>query len=133
MAYLLVVDDDLDFAQSVATVLRSEGHEIAIETDSEKTLQRIAQRRPDAIILDVVFPENEQAGFEVADDVWQTCGDLPILLLTAVRQQFPGPHRHQGPGSSEPPAAEFMEKPVDLQTLKKKVAQILAAHTKSPS
>ncbi len=127
MAYLLIVDDDQDFAQAAGTVLRSEGHEIDIETDAEKVVDRIGQRRPDAVILDVVFPENDRAGFEVARAVRQKFGDLPVLLLTGVHPHFP-----RGPSDPTPhrgglPAEEFMEKPIDFKTLSKKVAQILAA------
>jgi CheY-like chemotaxis protein len=128
MAYLLIVDDDRDFAEAAGTVLRSEGYEIDIETDSEKALDRIEQRRPDAVILDVVFPENDRAGFDVANAVRRTFGDLPVLLLTSVQQHFPREHRHRTPDRRELPAAEFMEKPIDFKTLSKKIAQILAAH-----
>ena len=127
MAYLLIVDDDLHFAQAVGTFLQGEGHEISIETDSQKTVDRIAQRRPDAIILDVVFPENDRAGFEVANSVRRAFGDLPVLLLTGVQQHFPREPRGKTPDHSELPAAEFMEKPIDFKTLAKKIAQILAA------
>ena len=37
MAYLFIVDDDADFAAAVRTVLQSQGHEAAIETDSDRT------------------------------------------------------------------------------------------------
>ena len=65
MAYLLIVDDDTAFASAVSTVLQSRGHDTAVETDPEKTISRIQDRRPDAIILDVMFPENDTSGFEV--------------------------------------------------------------------
>ena len=72
----------------MATVLRSQGHEVAVENDAEKTIARVAARRPDAIILDVMFPENDTAGFEMARSVRRKFGDLPVLLLTAVNQPF---------------------------------------------
>jgi CheY-like chemotaxis protein len=127
MAYLLIVDDDLDFAQAVATVLQSEGHETAVETDSEKTVERIQQRRPDAVILDVMFPENDTAGFEVARAVRRTFGNLPVLLLTGVNQRFPLGFSNRDLDPTWLPVAEFMEKPIDFKALSKKVTQILAA------
>ncbi|MGD0900101.1 MAG: response regulator, partial [Thermoguttaceae bacterium] len=74
MAYLLIVDDDTDFAGAVGSVLRSRGYEVAIETDAEKTVGRIQERRPDAVVLDVMFPENDTAGFEVARAIRRTFG-----------------------------------------------------------
>jgi CheY-like chemotaxis protein len=132
MAYLLIVDDDLDFAQAVGTVLESEGHEITIEADSEKTVERIRDRRPDAVILDVMFPENDTAGFELTRSLKRTFGDLPVLLLTAVNQRFPLGFSNKDLDSDWLPAAEFMEKPVDLKRLCRMVDAILAS-SKSPN
>jgi CheY-like chemotaxis protein len=127
MAYLLIVDDDTDFASAVGTVLASQGYETDIETDSAKTLDRIRQRRPDAIILDVMFPENDKAGFEVARAVRRTFGELPVLLLTAVNQSFPLGFSNKDLDPTWLPAVDFVEKPVDFAILKEKIAKILAA------
>jgi CheY-like chemotaxis protein len=126
MAYLLIVDDDLDFAQAAGAFLRSEGHEVAIELDSEKTVDRIQERRPDAIILDVMFPEDDTAGFKVASAIRQTFGDLPVLLLTAAGQSIPMKVCNRGIDSTSLPVAEFMGKPIDFKSLSKTIARILA-------
>jgi DNA-binding response OmpR family regulator len=126
MAYLLIVDDDIDFASAVSTVLTSQGHEIGIETDSEKTLDRIRERRPDAVILDVMFPENDKAGFEVARSIRRTIGDLPVLLLTAVNQSFPLGFSNKDLDPTWLPAVDFVEKPVDFALLSAKISNILA-------
>ena len=46
MAYLLVVDDDADFAAALRTVLQSHGHQVVLETDAEKTIARIQDAAP---------------------------------------------------------------------------------------
>ena len=84
MAYVLIVDDDTDFAGAVSTMLKSHGHETAEESDADKAIDRIRQRRPDAVILDVMFPENDTAGFDVARSIRRNFGGLPVVLLTAV-------------------------------------------------
>jgi CheY-like chemotaxis protein len=126
MAYLLIVDDDTDFASAVGTVLTSQGYEIGIETDSGKTLDRIRERRPDAIILDVMFPENDKAGFEVARLIRRTFGELPVLLLTAVNQSFPLGFSNKDLDPTWLPAVDFVEKPVDFTVLSEKIARIFA-------
>jgi CheY-like chemotaxis protein len=127
MAYLLIVDDDADFAEALSTVLRSQGHETAIETDAVKTVDRIRQRRPDVLILDVMFPENDTAGFEVARAVRRDFGKMPVLLLTAVNQRFPLGFSNTDIDPTWLPVTEFMEKPVDFKVLGDKVAEILSS------
>ena len=46
MSYILIVDDDTDFASAVSTVLKSQGHETAAETEAEKTIDRIRHAAP---------------------------------------------------------------------------------------
>lgn len=130
MAYLLIVDDDTDFAAAVSTVLKSHGHEVAVETDSQKAVGRIRDRRPDAVILDVMFPESDTAGFEVARSIRRTFGELPVLLLTAVNQSFPLGFGNKDLDPTWLPAVDFLEKPVDFTVLSEKVAGILAAAAK---
>ncbi|MCC6124918.1 MAG: response regulator [Pirellulales bacterium] len=127
MAYLLIVDDDLDFASAVSTVLSNKGYEIAIETDCAQALDRIRRQRPDAVILDVMFPENDKAGFEIARAIRREFGELPVLLLTAVNQSFPLGFSNKDLDPTWLPAVEFVEKPVDFAVLTAKISSILAA------
>jgi two-component system, OmpR family, response regulator len=130
MAYILIVDDDTDFAGAVSTVLKGEGHETAIETAAEAAVGRIAQRRPDAVVLDVMFPESDTAGFEAARAIRRAYGDLPVLLLTAVNQSFPLGFSNRDLDPTWLPAADFLEKPVDFKLLCEKVSALLAGATK---
>ena len=126
MAYLLIADDDVDYAAAVGCALQSQGHEVAFESDAEKVIGRIQQRRPDAVILDVMFPENDVAGFEVARAIRRTFGKLPVLLLTAVNDSFPLGFGKQDLDATWLPAAGFLEKSVALPLLCEEVAAILA-------
>ena len=76
-----------------------------------------------------MFPESDTAGFEVARALRRKFGSLPVLLLTAVNQQFPLGFSSQDIDPTWLPAAEFLEKPVDFKVLSAKVAAILAAGT----
>ena len=109
MAYLLIVDDDQDFAEAVGTVCQAEGHEVATVCATEPALASIQQRRPDAIVLDVMFPENPSAGFQLARDVRRKFGEIPILMLTAVNQQFPLGFSNKDIDPTWLPVMEFLE------------------------
>ncbi len=130
MAYVLIVDDDADFASAVAAVLRARGYEAELETDCGKTLDRIRERRPDVIVLDVMFPENDKAGFDMARSIRRAFGELPVLLLTAVNQSFPLGFSGSDLDPTWLPAAGFLEKPVDFERLCAMVAEVLAPQKK---
>jgi CheY-like chemotaxis protein len=126
MAFVLIVDDDTDFAGAVGTMLKSRGYETAAEIDAERALDRIRERRPDVVILDVMFPENDTAGFDVARAIRRNFGGLPVVLLTAVNNTFPLGFSNKDRDPTWLPVAEFMEKPIDLNRLCDKIDSIVS-------
>jgi len=132
MAYVLIVDDDADFAAALRTILKKLGHMISIETDCGRTFDRINEDRPDLVILDVMFPENDKAGFETARSIRKTFGELPVILLTAVNQSFPLGFSSKDLDPTWLPAVDFVEKPVDFALLCAKVSEILARAKGAP-
>jgi DNA-binding response OmpR family regulator len=128
MSYLLIVDDDEDFATAVATVLRSSGHDVRIESELSAAIRTMTERRPDLVVLDVMFPENSTGGFEIARQMrWNhdTLKDVPILMLTAVNTRFPLGFSSKDIDEDWLPVTDFLEKPVDLDVLAERVAAIL--------
>ncbi|MFC1691898.1 response regulator [Candidatus Latescibacterota bacterium] len=129
MSYLMIIDDDEDFATAAATVLRDTGHEVKIELDIKSAEKSMNKRRPDLIILDVMFPENNSAGFQFARRIKHSCEklkDIPILLLTAVNEKFPLGFSSSDSSEYWLPVEDFLEKPVDLDLLSNKISKILS-------
>lgn len=128
MSYLLIVDDDEDFATAVAMVLRSGGHDVRIESELSAAIRTMTERRPDLVVLDVMFPEDSTGGFEIARQMrWRhdTLKDVPILMLTAVNTRFPLGFSSKDIDDDWLPVSDFLEKPVDLDVLAERVAAIL--------
>ena len=128
MPYVMIVDDDEDFATAVATVLRSAGHEVDIQPTTEGAVARMEERRPDLAILDVMFPEDASAGFALARAMRSGGEDLkavPIVMLTAVNQKFPLGFGSRDIDDEWLPVTEFVEKPVSLGYLARRVDEIL--------
>lgn len=61
---VLVVDDNIDSAESLALLIESEGHEVQVAHDAESGLHRVAAFRPQAIVLDIGLPGID--GYEMA-------------------------------------------------------------------
>lgn len=131
MAYLLIVDDDEDFASTIATVLRKEGYDVQVELDVESAVKSMESKPPDLAILDVMFPEDASAGFELARSMRHESGKLktiPILMLTAINTKFPLGFGPKDIDDDWMPVTEFLEKPVDFDVLREKVAKLLSAN-----
>ncbi len=128
MAYLMVVDDDEDFAEAAATVLRDAGHEVEIKLEIRSAVESMEQRRPDLVVLDVMFPEDSTAGFTLARTMphhSEKLKGIPILMLTAVNFKFPLGFSESDIDDHWLPVSGFVEKPVDFDVLQNKVAALL--------
>ena len=131
MSYILIVDDDEDLTNAVCTVLRKEGYEVESENDCSKTLKRLESRRPDLLILDIMFPEDASAGFDIARLIRKEkkYDDLPVLMLTAVNEKYPFGFSAADIDEQWMPVSDFLEKPVEFDLLKKRVNELLGRNT----
>jgi len=128
MSYVMMIDDDEDFALSTADVLESEGHEVKIELTTRSAIANLTARVPDLVILDVMFPEDAAAGFTLARDIRQVeaLKQVPILMLTAVNARFPLGFGVQDLKDDWLPVQDFLEKPIDHDVLVKRVNDMLS-------
>lgn len=82
-ARILVVDDMPDNVEIARMRLESEGYEVATAFDGEDALAKIADRRPDLILLDVMMPRLDGIAVTKRLKADPTLRFIPIVLLTA--------------------------------------------------
>ncbi len=128
MALIGIIDDDAELAENLSMVLQKEGHEVSTRDTTEGAINDLLKEKPDLLILDVMFPENPAGGFDLAREIRKTDGikDLPIILLTAINQEFPMDFSSNDIDQDWMPVQDFAEKPVDIKEMLNKVTKILS-------
>jgi two-component system CheB/CheR fusion protein len=61
---ILVVDDNADIADSLAMLLRLEGHDVATAYSGPETFEAVQRVKPEAVFLDIGLPQMD--GYEIA-------------------------------------------------------------------
>jgi CheY-like chemotaxis protein len=84
---ILIADDNQDALESLALMLRMEGHEVHCASDGEEALMLAGQRKPEIVVLDVGMPKLD--GCEVARRIRaETWGrDAVLVALTGWGQE----------------------------------------------
>jgi len=125
---ILIVDDDPDITEAMTVVLENKGYEVRSALDSDQGLDRLKEARPDLIILDVMM-RTSQEGFEFAREIKQNAQfkDIPILMLTAVKQKKGLDFEPAAGDEAWLPVQAFLDKPVKPDLLIEKVQDLLSA------
>ena len=79
-AKLLVVDDEFNILELLATSLRFAGFEVVTAGNGREAIEKAENEQPDLIVLDVMMPGMD--GFDVCRAI-RRVSDAPIVMLTA--------------------------------------------------
>ena len=84
---VLVVDDNVDLAQSLAILLKAAGHDVRIAYDGPTALEAALDYRPDMVLLDIGLPG--LTGYEVAKRMRQQAvlGNVVLVAMTGYGQE----------------------------------------------
>jgi len=77
----LVVDDNHAFAENVAEILRDRGDEVVVASTGREALDRVAARRFDAVLTDMLMPV--MGGAALVRELRRIDPDVPVLAITA--------------------------------------------------
>jgi two-component system, OmpR family, response regulator MprA len=114
---ILVVDDEPAVRDAVDRALRLEGYDTQLAGDGLQALDALADRAPDALVLDVLMPHVD--GLEVCRRLRAAGDRTPVLVLTA-RDAVPDRVRGLDAG-----ADDYLVKPFALEELLARLRALL--------
>jgi len=123
---ILVVDDDPDILDAVALILESQGYEVVTARDGIEGLANLKAEQPDLMILDLMMPRMD--GFavckELQDPRWAKYRDIPILILTSVREEA-SRRRYELETGLALDVDDYVEKPMSPDVLLQRVSTLI--------
>ena len=116
---ILVVDDNRDNVEIIATRLRFRGYQIDEASDGAEALALIKKAPPDLILLDVMLPDID--GYEISRRIKgdESLPFIPIILVTArdtTQDKVAG---------LDAGADDYLTKPIDFPELEARVRSML--------
>lgn len=129
---ILVVDDDPDIQNALITILEAKDYEIVTANDGIEGLAKLREEKPDLMILDLLMPKMD--GFsvckELKDPRWSKYADIPILILSSVREET-SRRRYELETGMELGVNDYVEKPIVPEILLERVEKLLKKRAKS--
>jgi CheY-like chemotaxis protein len=109
---ILVVDDNVDAAQSLELLLRQMGHDVQVAHDGHAALEAARMNRPQVVLLDIGMPGVD--GYHVVERLRSdpTFARVPFVAVTGYDGD--GPRSR----SREAGFVEHLVKPVSVETLR---------------
>ena len=122
MKRVLIVDDDDAIRESLAELLR-DNYEVSVARDGLEALDVVATERIDAIVLDLMMPRLDGAGFKHELDARGL--KIPILIASAGTEI--------ARRAAELGVADYVGKPFDLEDLEAKLDRLMRRVSSSGS
>jgi DNA-binding NtrC family response regulator len=116
---VLIIDDDDDFARSLAEYFALDGHETDVELTGEAGIQAARVKTYDQIMIDVVLPDMN--GVEAMQAIQELTPGAHIVLMTGYSAG------HLDAADVNTGSVEVLTKPMDLDEVSKQLATIAAA------
>lgn len=115
---VLLVDDEQEFASTLAERLSLRGIRVRVANYGEEALQRIADEVPEVVILDLMMPG--MSGLAVLDKIKRDHPDIRVILLTGLGSTGDGIE------GMRLGAFDYLMKPVSIEELIQKIRDAMS-------
>jgi two-component system alkaline phosphatase synthesis response regulator PhoP len=132
-ADILIIDDDRDLVESIRIVLESRKYGVRTAYNGKEGYQRIQEKSPDLIILDVMMATDTE-GFSLAYKLRNNPDykEIPIIMVTGFTKKMAeaGPEKFQHIMGENWPVTQLLEKPIDPEELLSVIGGVLEETSK---
>ena len=110
---VLIVEDDVAFADFLRAAVESVGHRAFVVTNATEALPAFVEHRPDLALIDLLLPQGD--GFEVCKSIrgHERGADVPVVLMTGIYKKA----SYERQGLHDCKANEYVHKPFGVQAL----------------
>ncbi len=116
---VLLVDDEVEFVETLAERMRARGLDVEYTTNGRDAIERSKTTTFDAVVLDLAMPG--MSGFETLKVLLEDHPDLQVILLSG--QATVG----DAVEATRLGAVDVFEKPTDIETLVEKIREARVA------
>lgn len=88
MKSILIVDDEHDILLAAEILLTDEGFEVRTARNGREALERMAEKHPDIVLMDVMMPILSGPDTIKRMKADPEYANIPIILMSAVKPSF---------------------------------------------
>ncbi len=119
-ANILIIEDNEDLCQTLADVLRKDGHKVRTSFTGELGLDILKKDIIDLVLLDIKLPDLN--GIKILENIKELDPDILVVMITALTDAKPAVD------ALKAGAYDYLMKPFELDELKLVVAKALETH-----
>ena len=120
MSKVLIVDDDGELVNLLATLLKDAGHEVEAVTNSLRAYDRVKETHPDLVLMDLRMPYLDGTDELKIFGLDEELKNLPVIIVTGDRRMF-----RQIDNPAKYGIVDAVFKPFELRVLLEKIAAAL--------
>lgn len=121
MAVILIVEDDPQNRELMATVLRPGGHQIIKASDGRDGVAKAVETPPDLVLMDIRLPDI--SGIEAARQIREALPDRLLRIVAVTASILPEDEK----AILESGIDAIVRKPLEIQILREEVARWLGS------
>ncbi|WP_374948654.1 PleD family two-component system response regulator [Mucilaginibacter sp.] len=114
MRRILAVDDDNDILEVLQFILEDSGYEVDTLSDGHNLMEKIRERHPDLILLDIMLGNLDGRELCKAVKKENSTQNIPVIMISAS-------HNIANTANQDGAPNDFIAKPFDINNLLNKI------------